>query len=105
MVETQCKTVDVARNQTWVDGHFFRFWDRDTWCRLYEWIKGRKTDDEIRERLKKFIRKDKNGHVLPEYQQYKWDSRHKLIKVHKRGYIKFKGMGVPIEKIKVVDIK
>jgi hypothetical protein len=104
LVGEKCKSIDIARNETWVDGHFFRFWDRDKWCRMYEWIKGRKTDEEIRDRLKKLVRKDDKGHPLPESQQYRWDSRYKVIKVHKRPFVKFKGEGEPVESIKVVEV-
>lgn len=105
LVEGKCRTIDVARNETWVDGHFFRFWSRDKWCNLYAWIKKCKTDDEIRKRLKERVRRDKDGHPLPQSQQYRWDSRNKVIKVHKRAYVKWKGMGEPVERIKVVDVE
>jgi hypothetical protein len=64
-----------------------------------------KTTDQIWKVLKKEVRKDKDGMPLPSYQQYRWDDYYKIIKVHKRPYIKFKGEGIPIKKIKEVDIQ
>lgn len=105
LIGERCRTLEIARNETWVDGHFFRFWDRNKWTRLYAWIKGCKTDEEIREKLKKLVRKDDKGHPLPQTQQYRWDSHHKLIKVHKLAFVKWKGMGEPVQRIKVVDVE
>jgi hypothetical protein len=105
LIGEKCRTLDLARNETWVDGHFFRFWDRNKWTRMYAWIKGCKTPEEIMAKLKKLVRRDDKGHPLPQSQQYRWDNNHKVIKVHKRAFVKWKGMGEPVERIKVVDVE
>jgi hypothetical protein len=94
----------LARRETPVDGHFYRFKDRDVWTRLYAWIKGYETDEAIRERLSKLQRRDEKGMVLPDEEQYEWDGFYKLIKVWKLPFYRFKGEGDQRPRIDVIDV-
>jgi hypothetical protein len=92
-----------AKSETWVSGHYIRFWMRDYWHHIYDIIKGLKTDEEIITKLKKYKRKDKDGHILPLSMQYQWDSSLKVIKVWKMGFVVNEGKKKGRSKVFVVD--
>lgn len=94
----------LARIETPVDGHFYRFKDKEVWTGLYGWIKGCETDDAIREKLAKKVRVDDKGIQLPDEEQYEWDNLYKLIKVWKLPFYRFKGEGDPRPRIDVIEV-
>lgn len=94
----------LARVETPVDGHFFRFKKRSKWSRLYAWIKSCKTDEQIVKRLEQLKRVDEDGNPLPDEEQYEWDSFYKHIKVWKLPFWRFKGEGNPRPRIDVIKV-
>ena len=103
-IESLTGSINVARNETWVSGHYMRFWMKEKWTNIYSWINKCKTDEDIKERLAKYLRKDGDGKLLPKSQQYIWDSYYKVIKVWKIPFIKFKGEGTPKDSLTVVKV-
>ena len=103
-IKTQFKgNYKQARNETMVDGHFYRFKDKTHWSKMYSWIAKCKTDEEIVERLSKLVRRDpRTDMILPDEEQYEWDSHYKVIRYWKLPYYRFKGEGNPRERIDVI---
>ena len=97
-------SIAVARNETWVSGHYMRFWMKEKWSNLYSWISKCKTDEQTKDKLAKMVRKDGDGKLLPKSQQYIWDAYYKVIKVWKIPFIKFKGEGTPKDSLTVVKV-
>jgi len=92
----------LARIETPIDGHHYRFWKRSKWTRIYAWIKNCKTDEEIIKRLAELKRVDKDKNVLPDEEQYEWDSVYNVIKIWKLPSWRFKGEGDPRQRIDVI---
>jgi hypothetical protein len=82
-----------ARNEMDVSGHYFRFWKREKWCRLYEYIAKCSGDEEIRSKLVRFVRCDEDGLPLPDENQYVWDYVNKCIMVYVNETTRNKGLG------------
>jgi len=82
---------ETARKETFVIGHYMRFWNKRKWKRLYQWIENCKTDSEVELRLSKLKRCDEDGDTLPDSLQYVWDKKHEVIMVYKENHIRNKG--------------
>lgn len=102
-IASRTGSINVARNETWVSGHYMRFWMKEKWTNIYSWINKCKTDEERIERLAKYQRKE-DGKLLPKSQQYMWDSYYQVIKVWKIPFIKFKGEGTLKDSLTVVKV-
>lgn len=93
----------LLRNETAVSGHYYRFWKRSAFNKLYGWIAKCKTDEERREKLKEWLKRDPvSNDILPPHRQYKWDNYYKIIYTWIPPYVKFKGEGTIRDKIHVI---
>jgi len=90
-LSSQFGSVSEAREASWVRGHFFRFWNRERWSRLYGLIAKCRSPAERTAVLSGLGRVDDDGLLLPLSQQYQFDEQYGVIKVWKMPYLRNEG--------------
>lgn len=102
-IKRNTREKDIQKREQWVDGHFYRFWNREKWHNLYDSISKCKKEEDIRKALSKIKRRDKEGRILPDSLQYQWDNINKVIKIWKLPTVRNKGESLVYrEKVYVV---